>query len=227
MEGRLCLPPGAGVGRRLETNPRAWLLGGFASLGWEVAGLDGSCLSALLSWSPDRRESIPGAGKASLGRCAPHPGPSERTCDWEKGGREHSSAYPGGVGAAQVAHVFLLCAVHRSRDPPGHGLGERGFGGVALNPERGVCHHWLSAGQAAVPEPPSVHGNHVGTRCVPLPKPCGSCDVRTWKFSPSPWTCVRPVPAMAPFSLTHTHVPGLHVLSPLLPSFPGASNPPI
>ena len=84
MEGRLCLPPGAGVGRRLETNPRAWLLGGFASLGWEVAGLDGSCLSALLSWSPDRRESIPGAGKASLGRCAPHPGPSERTCDWKR-----------------------------------------------------------------------------------------------------------------------------------------------
>lgn len=64
---------------------------------------------------------------------------------------------------------------------------------MALDPERRVRHHWIPAGQAAVPEPPSVHGTH----------------------GPSP--CPLPEPAWPPAPRTHPG-PRLHCLSLLLPA---------
>ena len=118
----------------------------------------------MLAWpcclSLGPRENIPCGGKASLGLYGPVP-PMTR----KREGR-CAQLCTGG----QCTHVFLLVTVHRSRDLPCHGLGERGFGDVAFDPERGVCSNWLSSGQASVQEPPSVHGNCEPPDCIPLPK---------------------------------------------------------
>ena len=160
-------------------------------------------LDGLAVLEPRLQTEQPGGGKAPLGLCAPAPPVSPMgTCD---GGRE------GGLGhveAMHVAHVFLLGTVHRSRDPPRHGLGEPGSGGAAHDPEQGVCPHRGPAGKAAVQEPPAVHGNHKAL-AAPSPQAPGT------GASPEP-----PWPLGLPFSSTHPVglVTGLYVLSLVRPT---------
>lgn len=158
-------------------------MGGSAGQEWTV-WMARACLASL-SWL---WEGLPGA------LCPTAPAFPMRTGGQEKGGQLCTALHTGQCEAEWVAHVILLGMVHRSRDPPWHGLGEPGFGGVALDPEQRVRHHRVSARQAAVQEPPSVHGNHVGTCYVPLPKPLGSLGVGLWRFRVFLWTCVSPEP---------------------------------
>lgn len=214
LEGRLCLPHWAAVETRLETNPRVRLLGDLlARSGGGWAGLlvfAWRCCSG--AWIPRKHP----WWWDGLQPCPPH--------DHEKGGRAVHGLHAQHYGVSAVCSLFLSGEVHRSWDLPWCGLGEREFGDVALDPERGVRHHRLSAGQAAVQEPPSVHGNHVGTHCAPLPKPLGPWGIKIWAFRAPPWTRVNPEPAMAPVSTTSPSVSGLQVQTPLPQPSQGAST---
>lgn len=107
-------------------------------------------------------------------------------------------------------HELSLPVVHRSWDPPGHDLGERGPGGVAFGPQQGLHGHWLPEGQATIQKSASVHGNHTGTGSAPQPR----AHLMGWRWgavgffdclSPTytPW---MPAPArlwsLCPFFLT-------------------------
>ena len=147
-------------------------------------GQDGSCSPGLAGSEPGARASTggggkvaggwrEGGGKASVGLCASAShGARERE-------RTRTALHTRGHVKWRGAHVFLLRTVRRSRAPPWHGLGEPGFGDVALDPERGVCRHRLPARQAAVQEPPSVHGNGAGGALFPFPGP-GLSGRRPW-----------------------------------------------
>lgn len=87
--------------------------------------------------------------------------------------------------------------LHRSQHPPGHGPGGPGFGGVRP--------HGHPAGEAAVPEPPSVHGNH-GPCQAPAHAPWLTGCRGVWAFRVPPRTCVSPEPTgsflcLSPFPL--------------------------
>lgn len=191
-----------------ETNPRGRHLGGHCWPG--VARLDGPCLPGpgLLEPRPQGEHCWRSEGRPGL--CAPTPARLSREDSWPGTARTavHSFAHEVAWSGAGCSRVPVG---HRSRDPPWHGLGEPGFGGVAPDPERGVRHHRVSAGQAAVQEPPSVHGNHVGTCRVPLPKPLGTWGVQSGHGG-SPLGPVSALSQHDPFLCPPT-TPSLHAMS--------------
>lgn len=192
----------------MRPTPGGGIWGGTAGQEWP--GWTARACLAPVSWSPDRRESTAGGAKAARGLCAPTPARLSREDSWPGTARTavHSFAHEVAWSGAGCSRVPVG---HRSRDPPWHGLGEPGFGGVAPDPERGVRHHRVSAGQAAVQEPPSVHGNHVGTCRVPLPKPLGSWGVQSGHGG-SPLGPVSALSQHDPFLCPPT-TPSLHAMS--------------